>query len=211
MALIHSIENISIKKIKEGEYSIDYDSFFTSFFYLYKIGYKRENDLIYFNCNTIQTLKHLINVSEIKKLSYDKTIKLIYDIGFIIKSLEEKKKSILCFSLDDIIVIDEHIFFFINTVKILPILKNEIILKIPIDIKKSFLTPDTDWKHLPIKTHFKTGLYSFALLVINIITNTSYEKNKIDTILNPIYQTKLYYFILRCLNDNPEERLFLYI
>ena len=68
-----------------------------------------------------------------------------------------------------------------------------------------------DWKHLPIKTHFTTGIYSFALLVIYATTKINYQKKINDDFFNPIYQTKLYYFLLRCLNDNPEERQFLYI
>ena len=152
-----------------------------------------------------------MNNSNNKQLTYDKAIKLIYDIGFIIKSLEQKEKAILSFSLDDITVIDENIFFFVNTGKILPILNNEITLKMPISMKQSFLTPDVDWKHLPIKAHFNTGIYSFALLVIYATTKINYQKKINDDFFNPIYQTKLYYFLLRCLNDNPEERQFLYI
>ena len=211
MILIHSIETVKIKKTKERDFSITYDPFFSFFFSLYKIKYKRENDIIHFECDSFQSLKEFIDNSTTKRLNYDKTIKMIYDIGFIIKSLEQKEKAILSFSLDDITVIDENVFFFINTGKILPILNNEITLKMPIDIKKSFLTPDVDWKHLPIKTHFTTGIYSFALLVIYATTKINYQKKINDDFFNPIYQTKLYYFLLRCLNDNPEERQFLYI
>lgn len=211
MTIIHSVDSIKITKINDEEYSISNDPFFTSFFSLYNIPHKRESDLIIFNCKSIQTLEHFIKNSELKRLSYDAMIKLIYDIGFTIKTLEQQQQAILCFGLDDIMVINENIFFFINTGKILPIIKKHITLKNPLYIKKSFLTPDTNWKQLPIKVHFNTGIYSFALLLIYASTNTLYEKGINDDILNPIYQTKLYYFILRCLNDNPDERIFLYV
>jgi len=211
MTIIHSIDAIKIKKINDNEYSITNDPFFVSFFSLYNIQCKRETDFIIFNCKTIQTLKDFIKNSPLNRLSYDAMIKLIYDIGFTIKTLEEQQKAILCFGLDDIMVINENIFFFINSKKILQIIKKQITLKVPLDIKTSFLPPDVNWKQLPIKTHFKTGIYSFALLLIYTSTNTFYEKGINDAILNPIYQTKLYYFILRCLNDNPDERLFLYV
>ena len=118
MILIHSIDTVKIKKIKEKEFSITYDPFFSFFFSLYKIKYKRENDIIHFECDSFQSLKEFINNSTTKRLNYDKTIKMIYDIGFIIKSLEQKEKAILSFSLDDITVIDENVFFLINTGKI---------------------------------------------------------------------------------------------
>lgn len=207
MTLIHSVGAIEIKNIGNQEYSITSDPYLFSFFSLYKIKTKREKSDIIFKCNSIETLSEFIKNNEDKKISYDSLIKLIYDVGFTIKSLEQTEKAILCFSLDDIIVIDKHIFFFVNTSKILPIVKEYVTLKVPIDIKDSFLTPDTNWKGLPIKTHYKTGIYSFALLAIYAFTNSLYSPE----VLDPISNTKLYYFILRCLNDNPAERLFLYI
>ena len=86
MILIHSIDTVKIKKIKEKEFSITYDPFFSFFFSLYKIKYKRENDIIHFECDSFQSLKEFINNSTTKRLNYDKTIKMIYDIGFIIKN-----------------------------------------------------------------------------------------------------------------------------
>ncbi|MEX0597970.1 MAG: hypothetical protein WD512_15885 [Candidatus Paceibacterota bacterium] len=211
MTIIHSVDAIKIKKINDREYSITNDPFFSSFFSLYNIQHKRENEFIIFNCQSIKTLKEFIKNSTVERLSYDAMIKFIYDIGFTIKTLEQQQKAILCFGLDDIMVINENIYFFINSGKILPIIKKQITLKMPLDIKKSFLTPDVNWKQLPIKAHFNTGIYSFALLLIYTSTKTLYEKGINDDILNPIFQTKLYYFILRCLNDNPDERMFLYI
>jgi len=211
MEIIHSVDTINIKKISDNEYSITSHPFFISFFSLYNIQHKRENDLIIFNCQSINSLQKFIKNSTSDRLSYDDMTKFIYDMGFTIKTLEQQQKAILCFGLDDIMVINGNIFFFINTGKILPIIKKQLTLKVPIDIKKSFLTPDINWKQLPIKSHFNNGIYSFALLLIYTSTKTLYEKGINDEILNPIYQTKLYYFILRCLNNNPDERMFLYI
>jgi len=207
MTIIHSVGRIEIKNIGNEEYSITSDPYLFSFFSLYKIKTKREKSDIIFKCSSIEPLSEFIKNSEDKKISYDSLIKLIYDVGFTIKSLEQTEKAILCFSLDDIIVIDKHIFFFVNTSKILPIIKQQITLKVPIDIKSSFLTPGINWKGLPIKTHYKTGIYSFALMAMYAFTNSSYSPES----LNPIFNTKLYYFILRCLKDNPEERSFFYI
>ena len=57
MILIHSIETINIKKIKERSFSITYDPFFSFFFSLYKIKHKRENEIIHFECDSFQSLK----------------------------------------------------------------------------------------------------------------------------------------------------------
>jgi hypothetical protein len=59
--------------------------------------------------------------------------------------------------------------------------------------------------------HYSTGFYSFACLIIYLLTNERYDLLKNDDILKPIYNTKMYYFILRCLNNNLQERCFLYI
>ena len=204
------IENIKFIQQDQG-YIIPYDQSFIFLFQSYKIKHKRENEVIYFECDSIQTLNEFIdNNGKNKKLKYNDIVKLIYDTGILIKNLEEDKRGIFCFSLHDFIVINNNLFLFINPFKLSNIYKNNLTLKIPIDITENFINNDTNFSHLPITSNYKNSYYNFGLMIFYLLTGKIYSKEKIN-LLDEIYQTSLYFFILRCLNDNPKERYYIYI
>ena len=60
--------------------------------------------------------------------------------------------------------------------------------------------------------HFKTAYYSVAQLVIHFLLNDrGPAEDPEDECLRPIKGTKLYWFLLRCLNRVPSERKYVYI
>lgn len=60
--------------------------------------------------------------------------------------------------------------------------------------------------------HFKTAYYSVAQLVIYFLLNVIINSGSADDeCLQPIKGTKLYWFLLRCLNRVPSERKYVYI
>jgi hypothetical protein len=77
---------------------------------------------------------------------------------------------------------------------------------------KSFISPEFEQfqktKTLPYHIHFKSGYYSFGLLCIYCILtrkNLPYTKES----LQPILDTKIYWFLIRVLNENPSERRYI--
>lgn len=211
--MIYNFENIIIEMEDEkiSSYSITHDPFFLFIFSIYNIKHETINSSkIKFFCENIQPLSKYIKQHSKKDghISYETVIKIIYDLGLIIKTLENSRKSILCFSIDDIVVINNQTFLFINTHKILDINnKNYITLKEPINLKTSFLSPDVNWKTLPIKSYYTSCYYSLADMIIFIIFGEKW--NGEQKILNPIFKTRLYYFLLRCLeNDSHDRKLF---
>jgi hypothetical protein len=64
-------------------------------------------------------------------------------------------------------------------------------------------------KHLSV--HFKTIYYSAAQLVIYFLLNVVDPSPTDLEYLNPIKNTKLYWFLLRCLAPVPAERTYIYI
>ena len=56
---------------------------------------------------------------------------------------------------------------------------------------------------LPTKIPFKEGYYSLATLVIYCLLNEELDldKDKLDTILKPIFYTKIYWFLKHCLTQ----------
>jgi hypothetical protein len=64
----------------------------------------------------------------------------------------------------------------------------------------------------PVHVHFKTAYYSAAQLVVYFLLNVQSDINTDDLeYLRPIKGTKLYWFLLRCLNPKPTERNYIYI
>jgi hypothetical protein len=63
-----------------------------------------------------------------------------------------------------------------------------------------------------LQLHFKTIYYSVAQLVIYFLLNVDRIPDDDDiAYLNPIKNTKLYWFLLRCLNPVPAQRKYIYI
>lgn len=202
-------------------YSNQYNSYFSYIFSLYNIPHSFENDKILFNCLSIQTFnEYLIHNDFNYNLPYEEVIKFIYDIGILIKSLERHNKFIFCFSLKDIIVIDNSIFLFINTNKIVNKSNNSeyIQLNYPISNEKEsqFISKKINITSLPFKCHYSYSYYNLGLMVFYLLTGEFYEKNIQWNIFNnelllPYIGTKIYFFLMRCLSDNENNRCFLYI
>lgn len=220
--MLTDIERISLKKnrIKIKSYNQNQDQFYYTMpyqpyliflFQSYNIKHKRENNIICFECDTIQTLNEYIeNNGDNGKLNYQTIVKIIYDVGILIKNLEEDKMGIFCFSLDDFIVINNSFFLFVNQFKLSNIYKNNLTLTIPINQSENFIDFNMNFSHLPIKEYYTISYYSFGLMIFYLLTGERNSKENM-ILLNQIYSTPLYYFILRCLNTNPKERYYIYI
>ena len=72
-------------------------------------------------------------------------------------------------------------------------------------------------KTLPYNLHFKSGYYSFGLLCLYCYvsrasasaTTPSDKKDDYTTILAPIINTKIYWFLKQVLQENPIERRYI--
>ena len=75
-------------------------------------------------------------------------------------------------------------------------------------------------KTLPYNFNIRTSYYVIALFIIDLLFVTSTEDEgkdnslppeKLLSLLEPLYYTKLYYFLLRCLQPNINDRYFLFV
>lgn len=215
-SLIHKTDNIEINSLRKSHtYSITSDVFFSEVFSLYNIPHTSPNrEIIQFEAKSVISLENWLLTH--KKLSGDAVLKLIYDIGFIIKTLEKSGTGILAFSLEDIVIINGEIFMFSTPSKIVPIKNGELVLKHPIPLLKSFISPEVKLDKLPIKCDLGFSYHSFGLLVLFLVTQKRYSEQDqfsngsgtdILSDLRELCGTKLHYFILRCI----QEKRFLFI
>ena len=240
------INNFSLTE-PESNYYITYDKYYEDLFNLYKISFEildydkikegnieileiPENTYILINSikNNITSLKNYIyyNKYDVFKIEENVILKIIYDIGFIIKLLERGNKSIFSIDIDDIIVLNNDTFLFVNNKKIVNINKNYIIyckllndnqlLKLPQQLfnnKKELINIDT----LPINVHYTTVYYSFGIFLLDLLfyyKNISVTNKNCLNALKSMKKYKysgLYYFIKRCIEEDSENRTLLFI
>jgi hypothetical protein len=197
------------------------------FFSLVDISYRKEKNDIQLNAKSIQTLDQFIKSKSKGNLNYLDVLSLLKNISAQIFYLEKKEKSILFFDLHDILVIDSSYYIFVNTNNIYDIYdihKKNIQITTPIPLKSPFLAPELKQKlTLPLDVYYTSCIYSLALIIIYCIYGekvtadianekiTSISMDKTFPLLDSIYPTKLYYFLLRCLLHNPTDREFIYI
>ncbi len=166
------------------------------------------NEFITFGVDTISVLQNKLDDKFIKKF--------IYDIGSQILYLKEEKMAIKYFSLEDIIIINSDIFLFINPNKIFSLLdKKDIIFENSNKSIKSYTYGIIDYSLIKTDSQFippeltvqnsylyyTSSYFSLAKLILYIFNM------QLDT----LYYTRLYYFLNRCLEPVPENRIFLYI
>lgn len=86
--------------------------------------------------------------------------------------------------------------------------------------KERFVSPELHHRlnaaaaTMPLQVHFKTIFHSAAQLFIYFLLNVNVDHIPDDddtAYLNPIKCTKLYWFLLRCLNPVPEDRKYIYV
>ena len=197
----------TIKNISNSKYIVDFLS-------RNNLLISVTNELITFGADSIISLDKLGRENGTKKILEDKlNKKFIYDIGSQILELKEENLGITYFSLEDIVVINSSIFLFINPKKIFALLsRDEIKIERPVksytygvidslSINKDdpFIAPELLRKKMYI--YYTSSFYSLAKMIIDIF----------DMELDSLYYTSLYYFLKRCLEKIPEDRIFLYV
>jgi len=175
---------------------------------------KDENELVKrftVKANSIYTLKEFLKLNN-NKLPYNLAMELLYHIGNQLQTLERFYLGIPMLEIDDIIVVDEKKFIFLNDKKIIEIKKQEIEIDEPIK-KTGFISPElAEIKKLPTSVSYKSSFYSLGLLTIFCFLNVKIDKKSdIDELLSVIMNTKLYWALLRLLKKNPKDRNYLII
>ena len=212
--------NYILKPINECTYSLKINGEYN--IYLYKLIKKfikvsnldYETDSIYFCAENVIHFKDLIKNNS---LSHNKCIKLIYDLTNQILYLKKFGYSFYGFDINDILVVDD-LFMFCSTQYVLPLVNDLIIFYSPIK-KAYFSNPELyNLTTLPSEISYKCCYYSLGLLVVFLLMNkyllvgNEFKTSKeIDNIIQPLYNTKIYWFLKRCLDDDINNRKLLLV
>jgi len=170
---------------------------------LTNIFYNSEENSICFTAGKIETLDSFL---ETQIITESLCIKMIDTLTQQIKCLEAHKYAHYGHNIHDILVIDDDIFININANTLLPINEDKTITFLSPFSCPYFVSPlIKQITNLPTKIPSKEGYYSLATLVIYCLLNEELElyedKDKLETILKPIFYTKIYWFLKHCLTQ----------
>tara|TARA_B100001175_G_scaffold97090_1_gene82268 strand:- start:284 stop:937 length:654 start_codon:yes stop_codon:yes gene_type:complete len=217
MAVVFKKGDVSIKKIKEGTYKIDYEEGDYKHYWEFVkelIGEKNGN----FEAKSVVSLKELLNEKQ-KTLSYHHLSHFFKQVGNQYVNLEKDGYGKVFVKLDDIIVI--HInenkrdskFLCLGLEDTYKIEKTDIKINFP--YKKSrnstFFSPELkNGKKFPLKIKKQSCIFSLCALIVSCI-KLNFNLENIKEELSSLEETKLYYSLLRCLEDETHNRYYLWI
>ena len=160
-----------------------------------------------------ESVKSLASFLKEKKnhLSYDSSIEMLFDLGNQLQSLERFYMGIPFMDINDIIVVDEKHYFYLNDNKLLDIKNNKLDIDEP--YKKSlFFSPELDnIKQLPTSISYKAGFYSLASMVVFCMLDDKITEDNKNAVMAPIYTSKLYLALMRMLEKDPSDIFYLII
>jgi len=177
---------------------------------------------IEFHASSIMPLSKFIKKKENNRgLHFNTMLHFIGNIGNQLMHLKTNGYSIPFFSLEDIIVIDDIIFAFVNTEKIFKIDKNNnnITIDYPISysVSNSFIHPDIGFGNskdieIPFDIHFSSAYYSLAQLCIFLFLKEKIkDETDYDKVSGSFIYTSFYWCLKRCLDKDENKRILLYV
>ena len=167
---------------------------------------------ISFYAKNVRSLQELLSQRR-EKLQYDECVKMAQCIGQQLFYLEKYAHTFSWFNLDNILVIDDTSFLCIGLEQLMPVdTFGRIWFTTPFSNKHPHIAPEIRRLYiLPSYVTYKATYYSLgSLITFCLATDTDYgipDKN----VLEFIADTKLYWFILRCIDNEPNARLLLFV
>lgn len=181
-----------------------------------------ENNSLHFQAESVYLLYDFLNDNKNDKnklsLNVEQILLMLFSISKQIISLEKLGYTFYGFSLNDIIIVNKQYYFILNYNYILPIYDNCITFLYPLE-KPTFISPEIlNLVSLPSNITFKSIYYSLGVFIIYLLFDINILKGndilpieEIDKILYPIYGSKLYWCVKRCLQINLDNRFLLYV
>lgn len=139
---------------------------------------------------------------------YQKSLRLAICLGEQLTALSEVGYGITHIDPKDIMVINENWYLLTNFSNIAQLNVTKSTIKILSPISKSmFVAPEIkNIKTLPFETDQSCSYYSVALLCLHVL---GLNKTAVD--IKRLFPSSLYFFMERCLHEDPKKRVFLLV
>ena len=217
MTVVFRRGNVSIKKMKNNKYKLNYEEGNYKYFWKFikeLIGEKNNN----FDAHSVVSLKELLKEKK-NQLSYHHLSLFFKQVGNQYVNLERDGYGKVFINLDDIVVIHKNeekrgsIFLCLGLDDVIKIEKNEIKINFPYKSSRTntFFSPELkNGKKFPLKIKKTSCIFSLASLISSCVKLDFELENKKEH-LSSLEETKLYFALLRCLEEQPHNRYYLWI
>ena len=187
--------------------------------------YDNQNEKLIFLAETVITLSDFCKKTnqdqKEEQILLEKATYMIKMLSEQIEILKTKNLAFYGFDLDDVLMINDNIFIIVNSNNILELdkeRKSYITFNAPFDLPY-FSSPELiELKTLPAKIDYRTSYYSLGALLTYFLLkeylfvgNEVMREKAIEKCLNPIFYTKVYWFLKRCLKEKCNERILFFI
>jgi hypothetical protein len=179
--------------------------------------YDEDNNTLIFTAEKVEILSNYLDYKRNGKIDYFSSIKLIHNLTKQINYLYSNNFGFYGFDLDDIIVINQTTFLIASSNYLLPIIDKSLIFYSPIKFPY-FSNPELfNLTKLPGEINYKCCYYSLGVLVLYcllnnylLVGNEIKTSQEIEKGLMPIKNTKMYWFLKRCLTPITTKRILLF-
>jgi hypothetical protein len=181
------------------------------------VQYDYETESIFFSAEEVKTLKDYLLNSYEQRMPYNICIKMIDELTRQMTHLKNLSYGFYGIDISDIMVVDDT-FIFCSCEHLMPIIENEIQFYAPIKTPY-FSNPEIlKLTTLPGSINYKCSYYSLGTLVVFcflkkylLVGNEVKSAEEIENVIGHLNNTKLYWFIKRCLDDKIDKRVLLLI
>ncbi len=232
MSVIFKTKTCTLKK-NSNKFTLNYENgekfpnFFEKLKKKLKITKEKKGKSFTFEGISVESLPHLL--SRKGTLSYRHLKHLFLDIGKQLEGLEKDNFGHLFFRLEDIVRVEldettqeggtgkDISFLYLNTDNFLPLNDKFLTISRPFDKSKLFFSPEMkNINHFPVNIPISSQFYGLSLLVSFCLRkdDTKIKVLNLDNFrqyLSSIENTKLYWALLRCLQLDPDDRVYLFI
>lgn len=216
MSVVFRKGNVSIKKMKDNKYKIDYEE--GEYKHFWKFVKELVGEKNSFEAHSVVSLKELLKEKK-NQLSYHHLSLFFKQVGDQYVNLEKDGYGKVFINLEDIVVIHKNeekkgsVFLCLGLEDVFEIEKNIININFP--YKKSrvstFFSPELkNGKKFPLKIKKQSCIFSLCALIVSCLKSDFNLENYREG-LSSIEETKLYYALLRCLEEEPYNRYYLWI
>lgn len=216
MSVVFRKGNVSIKKMKDNKYKIDYEE--GEYKHFWKFVKELVGEKNSFEAHSVVSLKELLKEKK-NMLSYHHLSLFFKQVGDQYVNLEKDGYGKVFVNLEDIVVIHKNkekkgsVFLCLGLEDVFEIEKNIININFP--YKKSrvstFFSPELkNGKKFPLKIKKQSCIFSLCALIVSCLKPDFNLENYREG-LSSIEETKLYYALLRCLEEEPYNRYYLWI
>lgn len=216
MSVVFRKGNVSIKKMKDNKYKIDYEE--GEYKHFWKFVKELVGEKNSFEAHSVVSLKELLKEKK-NQLSYHHLSLFFKQVGDQYVNLEKDGYGKVFVNLEDIVVIHKNeekkgsVFLCLGLEDVFEIEKNIININFP--YKKSrvstFFSPELkNGKKFPLKIKKQSCIFSLCALIVSCLKSDFNLENYREG-LSSIEETKLYYALLRCLEEEPYNRYYLWI